>query len=167
MGRVSEVTSMLGEGRVGFSMDEVMTGEHRFEPGCGRDGKLFMEFRVRWGAKRLLPFLNPLGEEFCHNDLEGTVTVEGLCEDTPCKGTLVFHYHDEKLIRYTFDFEVDGRWYRYLGEKVNILPWNLPFSHTTCFGTLKESENGRLISRSVTYFRWRTTPSFLSSFRLR
>ena len=167
MGRLTDLTTMLGERRLGFSIDEVMSGEHRFEPGCGPEGKLFMEFDVTWGTKRLLPFLNPRDEAFFHTDLKGTVTVEGLCRDAPCKGSLVFRYFGEHFIRYTFDFEVDGRAYRYVGEKVNIRPWNLPFSHTTCFGTLKEAEDGKLVSRSVTYFRLHKTPVFLASFRLR
>ncbi|MGC8928886.1 MAG: hypothetical protein ACP5QK_13325, partial [Myxococcota bacterium] len=67
----------------------------------------------------------------------------------------------------TFEFEVNGKRYLYIGEKVNIKPWNLPVSHTTCFGTIVERETNRLISRSVVFFRYSTIPSFLLSFRLR
>jgi len=74
-------------------------------------------------------------------------------------------YFTEGKIRYTFDFSAKGKMYRYVGEKVNIRPWNLPVSHTTCFGTLVEKESGRLVSRSVTFFKLHTTPAFMASLR--
>ena len=167
MAALSDIANMLSEGRLGFTIDEVMTGEHRFEPGCGPEGKHFMEFFVTWGTKSLAGFLNPTDQGFLSSELEGTVTVGGLCEKAPCKGSMLLRYVGGRFIRYTFDFEVDGRGYSYVGEKVNIRPWNLLFSHTTCFGTLKETESGKLVSRSVTYFRIHKTPIFLASLRLR
>jgi len=92
--------------------------------------------------------------------------VGGLCEDTPCSGTLELMYFDKKKIRYTLGFQVAGTSYRFIGEKVNIRPWNLPVSHTTCYGTLTEAESGRLVSRSVTYFHMKTVPEFAGSLRL-
>ncbi len=167
MGRLSDITDMLSEGRLGFTIDEVMTGEHRFEPGCGPKGKHFMEFDVTWGTKSVAGFLNPVSEGFLRSALEGTVTVGGLCDKAPCTGSILLRYVGGRFIRYTLDFEVEGRAYRYVGEKVNIRPWNLLFSHTTCFGTLTEVESGKLVSRSVTYFRLHKTPIFLASLRLR
>ncbi len=152
--------------RLGFAMDEVMSGEHRFEPGCGPRGPHPMEFDVTWSAPDLREFLTPGGDHFMSTDLEGTVTIGGLCTGAPCRGTLSFHYVPDRLIRYEFTFEHDGRGYRYVGEKVNILPWNLAFSHTTCFGTLTETDGGRLVSRSVTHFRVWRAPGFLASLRL-
>ena len=149
----------------GFSMDEVMTGTHQFTPGAGPEGTLPFEFRVRWGTTDMVSFLNPFTKKFMVNDMEGTVTVGGLCADTPCRGTLELRYFLDKKIRYTFEFTVDGATYRFIGEKVNILPWNLPTSHTTCFGTLTDAA-GHLVSRSLTFFRLRTAPTFLASFRL-
>ncbi len=149
----------------GFSMDEIMTGTHEFAPGAGPEGTLPFEFRVRWGTADMGTFLNPFGGAFMVNDMEGTVTVGGLCEDVPCAGTLELRYFKDQKIRYSFDFEADGATYRYVGEKVNILPWNLPTSHTTCFGTLTDA-SGQLLSRSLTFFRLRTAPAFLASFKL-
>ena len=149
----------------GFTMDEVMSGTHEFAPGAGPPGTHPFEFRVCWGTRDLPTFINPFGNAFMINDMEGTVTVGGLCEDAPCSGTLELRYFTEKKIRYTFDFKADGASYRFIGEKVNILPWNLPTSHTTCFGTLTDAE-GQLVSRSLTFFRIRTAPAFMASFRL-
>ena len=164
MSALSKITSVFV--KKGFRIDEVMTGEHEFEPGLGPDGKHFFEFAVTWGAPSTIAFLRPSSGSFFSADLEGSVTVGGLCERAPCKGTLELKYFTERKIRYTFDFGVEGTGYQFVGEKVNILPWNLPVSHTTCFGTLKESESGKLISRSVTFFKLHKAPSFLHSFRL-
>lgn len=149
----------------GFSMDEVMTGTHEFAPGAGPAGVHPFEFRVRWGATDMAAFLNPTSKDFMVNTMEGTVTAGGLCRETPCRGTLELRYFKDQKIRYTFAFEAGGATYHFIGEKVHILPWNLPTSHTTCFGTLTDAR-GRLISRSLTFFRLRTAPAFLRSFRL-
>jgi hypothetical protein len=90
--------------------------------------------------------------------------VGGLCDWAPCKGTLSLEYGKQR-IRYRFDFEAGGKLYRFSGDKVNIRPWNLGTSHTTCFGTLVELDSGRLVSTSVTEFRLRDLPGFLTSLR--
>jgi hypothetical protein len=151
---------------MGFHVNEVMTGQHEFEPGFGEPGKRRMEFRVRWGTDDLLTWLNPRGERFMVNDLEGTVSIDGLCADAPCSGTLALRYLADQTLRYTFEFEVAGVPYRFVGEKVHLRPWNLAWSHTTCFGRLVRTDTGALVSTSITHFRWRTVPSFLSSLRL-
>ena len=66
-----------------------------------------------------------------------------------------------------FDFKgKNGTPYRYLGEKVNIKPWNLHRTHTTCYGTITDLNSSKDISKSILYFRFRTIPAFLKSFRL-
>lgn len=150
---------------MGFHIDEVMTGHHEFEPAFGEPGKRPMEFRVRWGTKKLLPWLNPLGDDFMDSPMTGTVTIDGLCEDAPCEGSLKLRYFKDGTLRYHFDFEVDGTSYRFVGEKAWIRPWNLVWSHTTLFGRLTRKDDGVLISTSVTHFRWRTVPAFLLSVR--
>ena len=164
MGRLGDVVRRLREG-VGFRIDEVMSGTHDFEPGMGPPGKKPLSFRVTWGADSIARWLTP-GGEFLRGPLEGTIGVEGLCEAAPCRGTLELRYFDEHAIRYAFEFETGGRRYRFVGEKVNIRPWNLPYSHTTCFGRLTEAESGRLVSTSVTHFRLLSLPRFLTSFRI-
>lgn len=151
---------------IGFSMHEKMTGTHDFEPGCGPEGHHFLEFEVDWGPRSLRTFLLP-GPGFMRAELKGHVTVGGLCERAPCNGIFELRYFTDRRIRYEFEFEADGEHYRYVGEKVNILPWNLPVSHTTCFGTLTKLSSRELVSRSVTFFRLATAPAFLSSLRLR
>jgi hypothetical protein len=157
---------MLSERRLGFLMDEVMTGTHEFEPGFGEPGQKFMEFRGSWGPKHLTEFLNPLGGRFFYNDMTGHVTVEGLCDRAPFVGSLELLYFSEGKIRYTFTFEVNGTEYLYIGEKRDIRPWNLHRTHTTCYGTLSERDTGRLVSKSITYFRLRSAPQFMASVRL-
>lgn len=168
------VTTLLGlssqlqsaAGNLGFKMDELMQGEHEFKEGFGEVGKQRMHFKVTWGTHQLLEWLNPFSEDFMVNDLEGTVTIGGLCEDAACKGKLELKYFSEQKIRYTFDFEVDGVDYVFVGEKRNIYPWNLPYSHTCCFGELRLKETGELVSESITHFRFDTIPDFIKSFQL-
>ncbi len=165
MSRFSKTLEYLRAGRLGFLIDETMSGVHEFEPGFGPPGIHPMEFKVTWGARNLVEMLNPKGAQFMTVGLEGTVTIDGLCEAAPCNGKLELKYFDERKIRYTFTFTVDDKEYRYVGEKVNIRPWNLPVSHTTCFGTVTEVETGRLVSKSVTHFHIRTVPEFAASLR--
>ena len=166
MKKLLDIRNNIKEGNFGFQIEEVMTGEHVFEPGMGPEGTHHFEFKVSWGPEDFLSWINPQSHNFLTHPLHGTITAGGLCHQVPCQGSMKLAYFSEQKIRYNFDFQVGGTEYQYLGEKVNIWPWNLPFSHTTCFGTVVEKETGKLISRSVTYFKIHTTPSFLASFRL-
>ena len=166
MGRLHDLKNMIAEKRLGFAMEEVMTGTHEFEAGQGEPGQKFMEFHGTWGPKHLTEFFNPLGGKFLYNDLKGFVTVEGLCDNAPMVGSLELLYFTEAKIRYTFTFEANGKRYLYVGEKVEIRPWNLHRTHTTCYGTLSEHDTGRIVSRSITYFRLASAPKFLLSLRL-
>jgi len=152
---------------LGFTMHEVMTGDHEFEPGCGPPGRHPMEFRVTWGPRSFGEWFDSNHELHATNELEGAVTVGGLCVNAPCQGTLKLLYLAEHKIRYTFEFDANGQRYRYVGEKVNIQPWNLQTSHTTCFGRLTEVATGKLVSTSVLHFRFATVPQFVTSLRLK
>ncbi len=163
MGRVK---SAWKEKRVGFEIDEVMTGEHEFEPGFGPPGRRFMEFRVTWGTQDVSRWVNPKTADFMRSPLRGTVTVAGLCEDVPVQGTLTLAYFSEQKIRYEFEFDVAGARYHFIGEKINLRPWNLHVTHTTCYGRLTEVATGKLVSKSITHFRLRSAPAFLWSLRL-
>ena len=166
MGRIADTKKMVAEGRIGFRMDEVMTGLHEFEPKFGEPGKRPMEFRVTWGPRHIAEWANPAGERFMINDMQGTVTIDGLCYFAPCTGSLELRYFKDRTIRYSFEFNEGGETYRYVGEKVHIYPWNLFWSHTTCFGRLTKKDTGELVSTSVTHFRFRTAPAFMASMRL-
>jgi hypothetical protein len=161
-----DLLAMLKERRIGFLMREVMDGDHEFEPGMGPSGRLPMEYRITWGSKHFFDFLDPTNERCLISEVEGTVSVGGLCEAAKCRGTLDLKYFSAHCLRYSFDFEVAGKDYRYVGDKVNIWPWNFPTTHTTCVGTLVEIDTGKLVSRSVTYFRFWRAPGFVTSFRL-
>jgi hypothetical protein len=112
-------------------------------------------------------YLNPLNPGFMSSWLEGTVNVGGLVTDAPCHGTLDLAYFTEAKIRYTFDFKDEKATpYRYVGEKVNLRPWNLHKTHTTCHGTIVNLKTGKEVSKSILYFKFETLPEFLASFRL-
>ena len=166
MGRIGELVSRVKERRLGFRMDEEMSGEHEFEPGFGEPGRKKMVFRGTWGPDDLFTWIDPRKPGFLTQGMEGTVTIEGLCDEAQFQGTLALRYFDEHTLRYTFEFKAKGKAYRFVGEKVNIKPWNLPVSHTTCYGVLTEKGTGRLVSKSVTHFRFRKAPAFLASLRL-
>ncbi len=166
MSIINKIKDKISSGSFGFEMEELMSGHHEFEPGMGPEGKQPFEFCVKWGAADLSEWSSPKSDSFMTNFLEGTVTVGGLCYNAPCRGTLHLMYFSEYKIRYTFEFEANGKSYTFIGEKVNIKPWNLPVSHTTCYGTLTETETKKLVSRSLTFFKLRTAPSFISSFRI-
>jgi len=151
---------------VGFRIDETMAGEHEFEPRFGEPGRRPFSFSVTWGPEDLKSFLVPGGDGFLASDLQGTIDVDGLCRGAPCSGTLQLRYFKDHTIRYTIEFEVDGVPYHFVGEKMHIYPWNLPWSHTTCFGRLTRADSGELVSTSLTHFRMRDAPSFLGSLRL-
>jgi hypothetical protein len=142
----------------GFRGDEEMTGHHELEPAFGLPGRRPMSFRVTWGADDVGAWLTgaPLR-------LDGRISVSGLVDDAPCSGTLELRY-GEGRIRYVLGFAADGRRYQYVGEKVNIRPWNLPTSHTTCFGRVTDAD-GRLVSTSVLLFRLKRLPALVASFR--
>jgi len=163
---LSRIKSLLERG-MGFQMREIMSGTHRFENGAGPNGEFPLSFDVVWGTDNIVDWINPKGERFLVNELKGFVSVGGLCEKAEVTGTLELRYFKDFKIRYTFEFDANGKGYVYVGEKVNIKPWNLPVSHTTCFGTIVEKDTNRLISRSVVFFRYSTIPQFLLSFRLK
>lgn len=165
-GEIRNLASRALRGDFGFTITETMRGEHEFVPPFGPPGKRPMEFRVTWGPKRLRTWLDSAGEQFLASDLRGSVTVDGLCREAPCAGRIELRYFRDRTIRYVFDFEAGGSPYRFAGEKAYIRPWNLPWSHTTCFGSIARTDTGQLVSTSVTRFRLRSLPSFLASFRL-
>ena len=165
--RIKEIVDRATQGKLGFRIDETMSGHHAFEPEFGpAEERRPFQFDISWGPDNIREWIDPNNERFLWQELRGTVTVDGLCESVPCAGTLELRYIGEHLLRYTFEFTVEGKRYQYVGEKVNIRPWNLPVSHTTCFGVLTEVSSGRLVSRSICHFRLSTAWSFLSSMRL-
>ena len=166
MGRIESLLAMAAERRTGFLVDEEMSGSHHFTDERSEQGEQPFVFRVTWGCRHLSKFVNPMDPEFLTAFLNGTVTVGGLCTDAPCEGSLELRYFSEAKIRYTFDLEVEGHRYRFVGEKRDIRPWNLHRTHTTCYGTLTDLETGEVVSESVTHFRISTAPVFMASFRL-
>ena len=160
--------------RLGFRMNETMRGTHRLVKDYEtRDGNIIpagselpFEFSCKWGHPNLVDYFNPLGNDFCSALLTGTVTIGGVCEAASMRGSLEFRYLTESLIRYAFDFEVDGRPYAFVGEKRDIRPWNLHRTHTTCFGTVTDVEDGTKLCDAVVHFDLKELPTFAGSLRL-
>ncbi len=164
---MKELARMLEQHRLGFHLTETMSGTHEFVNKAGPDGEHPMKFTVTWGTKHLSEWLNPLSHQFMSNYLQGHISVGALVDDAPCHGTLDLRYFQEAALRYTIFFKGDdGTAYKYVGEKVNLRPWNLHRTHTTCYGTITNLNSNVEISRSILHFRLDTAPSFLASFRL-
>ena len=108
---LEEFRAMIAEGRVGFRIDEAMIGEHEFEPKFGSPEKRPMEFRVTWGPRHIFQWANPAHHRFMVGELEGMVTIDGLCYHTPCTGSLELRYLKDHTIRYTFGFKQGNQSY--------------------------------------------------------
>ena len=159
-----ECKAQRGYGMVGFTMDEIMAGSHRF---TDQNDDLPMHFNITWGNENLLAYLDPFSPGFLHAEAKGIITVGGLVNKADCAGSLKLLYFTERKIRYELEFaDEQGRDYRYVGEKVNIWPWNLHKSHTTCYGTITELSSGRVISKSIIYFPLSELLTFIRSTRL-
>ena len=146
---------------LGFEIQETMSG-------YDDNGDPF-EFNVTWGVDDWKN-INMGPVKF---DLKGTVLFNNqIC---PCEGNLIIDYFGTNSIKYNFDFTANidcanQPYYRkleYLGEKINIKPWNLLTSHTTCFGVILGDYSNDLVAKTNTFFKLKTIPKFLSSFRLR
>ena len=147
----------------GFKIDEIMVGTHRF---ISRDEDLPMHFNITWGHKNLQDYLNPFSSEFLCAEAKGIITVDGLVHKADCKGLLKLLYFTESKIRYELEFaDEHGREYCYVGEKINIRPWNLHKSHITCYGTITDCVTGQEISKSIIHFPLRELLTFIRSFR--
>jgi hypothetical protein len=147
--------------KIGFSIDETMIGTHAFKSYL--DEPLPMSFKATWGTDDIINN----SEGMTEFDIKGTVSINGLCVDTPMEGILELKYFTDASIKYFFTFFARGVKYYYIGRKVNIKPWNIFTSHTTCFGVLVEAATYKLVSTSVTYFELSSILSFLNSFKLK
>ncbi len=149
---------------IGFKMNEIMVGAHRFEESGVEQPMLF---HLTWGHKSLREYCSPSSTEFLKAKAKGIITVGGLAHKAECEGSLHLLYFTEHKVRYELSFtDGQGRAYEYTGEKVDIRPWNLHKSHTTCYGRITESETGRVVSKSVVYFPLAELFTFMKSFRL-
>jgi hypothetical protein len=145
-----------------------MSGYHKFvDTKIMKYEPQFMEFYITWGPRDIKKWLNPFGKDFMKQSLKGYITIEGLCRNLPCEGTLTLDYHKGEIC-YDISFVSYGQTYNYVGKKTNIRPWNLLVSHTTCYGTtfLKRSAGAAKLSHSTLFFNFSTLADFLKSFRI-
>ena len=152
----------------GFSINETMSGKHKFYKPSSNiiDVEQDIKFNIFWGNDSIKNFFDSKHPKYMEARLTGTIDVKGLCENSPCKGKLILDYFNRHTIRYDFDFYNNNLNYKFIGEKINIRPWNILTSHTTCFGVIIDS-NGSLISVCKMFFDLKTIPEFIYSFRLR
>jgi len=139
---------------IGFKITETMSGYD--------DWSCPFEFTVTWGIDDLKKILN---RKILVFDLDGYVTRRN--RKLKCKGYLTVDYFEKHEILYLLyfnDYYHTGKDYTYVGRKINIKPWNLLTSHTTCFGTIFDNKR-QLQDSNVTFFKLKTIPKFLSSFR--
>lgn len=153
---------------LGFKLDEVMAGTHQFTDDKNEKGGLPFHFSLTWGNKNLLQFLNPFSREFFFSEAMGVITIGGLIDKAECRGSLRMLYFSEGKIRYDLTFKDDqGTPYRYVGQKVNIRPWNFYKTHFICHGSVTNLNTGKPISNSIVLFPYREILPFICSFRLR
>jgi len=150
----------------GFKIDESMVGWHRLYNEGFCLTKMPFRFDITWGPENIKKFLDIQSDSFMRAPLEGYVEAPGIIDKARCFGNIKLDYANGK-IEYDFKFkeEHDG-WimqYHYHGEKTGIKPWNLPWTHTTCYGAV--TSFGRLISTGVTYFELKSIPTFIRSLR--
>ena len=94
----------------------------------------------------------PGNETYGVIDCQGFFHADGLVRRSKCYGKLELRVFSEKKLRYTLFFDGEnGRHYKYVGEKVNISPWNLMISFFTCYGTIYDSETLAHVSESTVY----------------
>lgn len=152
-----------------LSVTETMQGCHHFvDPQLGDASERLIWFRIKWGGVPSM-VLNPLSPRFLDYDCDGVIQVDGLTPTAvPCKGSLHLDYRRRHAISYRLAFEVDGRLFRFNGEKRDVRldrPWMLVKTHTTCYGELLDDKR-RIISRSVLHFEPAMAREFLMSMRL-
>ncbi len=153
---------------LGFKMDEIMVGTHTFRGKDHPTGESPLHYSLTWGNRSLFKFLNPFSKEFLSSETRGFITIGGLVEKATCSGSLKMLYFTERKIRYDLTFkDPNGKSYRYVGEKVNLWPWNLHKTHVTCYGVVTDLDTGEEMSDSVVYFPYRETIPFIFSFRFR
>lgn len=151
----------------GFYIDEKMEGVYTLPYSVA--GWEPMEFNATWGAKDILDSLHELVMyRKATFDLGGTVNIPGICGEVRMEGHLTLGYFNDNTITYDFTFPYRGEIYKFVGRKVNIKPWNILTSHTTCFGVISKLDRGgeKFIGYSITYFKLKTIWRFLKSFRL-
>lgn len=154
---------MKTQKKYGFYMTEKMVGHFsRVYSDWGTDNWVPMKFNATWGTEDISGVMSEEGNfKFL---LTGDITIKGLCRGAPLCGWLFLNYLTDGMLKYTFNFEANHRQLTFVGRKVNINPWNILTSHTTCVGAVYALE-GSLMGHSVTYFQLRDVLRFLASFR--
>ncbi len=143
----------------GFRVRERMSGWHGLAD--GPPVRRPLRFEGEWGPDRLRDWLDPRSPAFLWQEIRGTLTAVGLCEEAPFRGTLSLDYFGLRRIRYVLDFDVAGRPHRPVGDKDGLRWWNLLVTHTTCAVTVTELPTGRLVTRGTVRFRLRDLPGLL------
>lgn len=116
----------------------------------------------------LCNLITPLTGRFMLTDLDGTVTMEGVCKDSPIyNGKLHLDFLGDQVLKYTFSFKNDEKRFDYIGKKILSLR-NPIESMTTLHGGIYESrlEDGKAgdILRTKSHFDLDELLPYLLSF---
>jgi len=160
----------------GFKISETMSGTHAFVgdyENCKINLPLY--FKIDWSYKNTLECLKRLVTmKPVTFEVKGRFFAEGLCDEIDCVGGMHLDYFGNHTISYCLEmrnpsysrvssFEKINEHYFFIGDKINIKPWNLLTSHTTCYGIITNGK-GELISKCKVFFKLRTLPAMLASF---
>jgi len=150
----------------GFEFVETMEGYHYMPAVTAK--KMDTCFTVKWGTENIKEVLNPKSNQFLMFQMAGILEIEGITEKTRTFGYLHLDYPHNR-IQYMLQFKSAEQPpvndYMFIGEKMNVKWWNLPFSHTTCYTTVINGAD-QLISRGVVFFKLKNLWPFLKSFKL-
>ncbi|MCK9596160.1 hypothetical protein M0R19_03180 [Candidatus Pacearchaeota archaeon] len=132
--------------------------------------KVPIKLNLTWNSD-LLSFINPIHIGFLRAYVDGTIQIDD--EEFTLFGTLTLKYFEDNSIEYHLFIEnfikksstKDSECLTFIGKKINIKPWNLLFSHTTCFGTLLQ--NNELIADCYLFFNLKDLFPFLKSFKFK
>ncbi len=109
--------------------------------------------------------INPFDSKFMLADLEGKVTMAGICNDAPISnGSLMLDFFRQRALIYTFEFNAGGREFTYCGIK--NLHIEKPIKSMTClYGVIKEPDGDRMknVWPAESYFKLIELPGFLLS----
>jgi hypothetical protein len=147
-------------GLLGFTFHETMSGTfHRLDAPFEDRA---IEFTIDAKVDGLRRFVRDKTAR-----IEGEVTVEGLADHAPLRGTLGLMVLDERRLPYDFTFDAaDGRTYRLHGQK-DVAWYALTDTMTTLPASLYD-DAGKEIGRAVLRFDLRgDLVKFLRSWKLR
>lgn len=149
----------------GFTIRETLVGTCQVQGvSAGREIPLTLE--LEWGPRDIWKWLSPVSNVRGLSACSGRAVIEGVAGPVPVEGTLDLRYLKDRTIVYDMKMDVGGKNYKFMGKKSNIWPWNLPWSHTTCYVSMTDQVTEEPYATGTVRFRLQELPAFLRSVRL-